>query len=358
MALLRLVLVALTCAACSSPPPGSSSPDLGVDSGQLVDSGDVGPGVDVVDPPDLAQDAGRDMVADLAAADVTIAPSDWLRFETTTGDVFFGELVATYDTARWWNPVDGPLYAVFNSSLYAPYPDDRSFRFVSANDIASMEPAVRDVPGSYRDFLRDNGIVFAQPPLAETSYVITGNDTYHLDEDGFGDFAWDIERTDDTGQRFTGLGAANTDFLVWDQPVISGVSGTVIDVVDTGVDNVPGSHPAIGTAVNNLVGIALGGSFYAYYLHFREGGLDPGIFVGERVGVGDNLGRAGNSGVSLEPHIHMVLLWYDVVADRSYSVPVEFAGIATSTTPVGPFDEVDYVVPSAETWLRAGAQTN
>jgi len=42
------------------------------------------------------------------------------------------------------------------------------------------------------------------------------------------------------------------------------VAGQVIEVVDNGVDNTPGTHPPTDTAVNNMVGIALDGHDYAY----------------------------------------------------------------------------------------------
>ena len=299
------------------------------------------------------RDAGSDVLPDVASPDSgPDALETWLAFELQSGDRVTGELIAVYDSARWWNPGDGLLYAVFDPERFAPYPNDRSIRFVWATEVRSIERTSRAVPGaSYRQFLRDNQIVFRQPPLTDTSYVITGNESYHLDEDGFGDFAWDVERTDDAGRRFTGSGLQNEDYLVWDLPVVSGVAGEVIEIVADGVDNEPGAHPPIGAAVNNLVGIALGGSYYAYYLHFRENGVDPALAVGDRVAPGDVLGRAGNSGVSLEPHIHVVLLWYDVEAERSYAVPAEFADVLVAPTPTGPFDLHEYHVPATGEWL-------
>jgi hypothetical protein len=305
----------------------------------------------------MGADAGTvvDAVFDTALADTSSTPDEsWLTFTLVSGESFEGELVAVYDTSRWWNPLDGLLYGVFDPTGFAPYPDDRSFRFVLESNVSSMLPAVRP-PNSepYLEFLRAREMVFQGPPLSETSYVITGNNSYHLDEDGFGDFAWDFERTDINGDRFTGAGLQNEDFLVWDEAVLSGVRGEVIEVIAAGPDNVPGSHPEIGTAINNLVGIALGGSFYAYYLHFQQSGVDESVVVGAQVEPGDVLGRAGNSGVSLEPHIHVVLLWFDVAAGRSYSVPAEFTNVLVANSPEGPFEPVDYVVPGSEQWLRA-----
>jgi hypothetical protein len=339
-----VLFAALLVVSSCVPAPGPGSSDGGAqedDAGELQES-DAGALGDA-DAGDTLQDAGA-------------GPLLWKRWTLEDGGVIEGELVASYDPTLWWNPVPGPLLAAFDARAYAPYPDDRSLRFFSEADVASVVDI--EAPAgepSYRDFLRDNDMVFARPPLTETSFVITGNETYHLEEDGFGDFAWDVERTDATGLRYTPPGLANEDFLVWDEPVLSGVSGEVIEVVSSGADNTPGEHPGIGVAVNNLVGISLGGSYYAYYLHFRQDGIDPAVVVGAQVSVGDVLGRTGNSGVSLEPHVHMVLLWYDVDAGRSYSVPAEFSDVAVGTSPAGPFVVEPHHVPSSGEWLRAPA---
>ena len=335
------------------------------------------------DVPDVVADMGRsDAVAaqdvtiagdsaaarDVAAQDVPPATRDvaardappasdagavqWWRAQRLDGGVVQGELVATYDMSRWWNPRPAMLYGLFDGRRYAPYPDDRSFQFVSSDEIESFDavPAPAMIE-PYQAFLRARGIYFQRPPLQGPAFVITANETYHLDEDGFGDFAWDFVQTDDSGVRYTGSGAANEDYFVWAEPVLSGVAGVVIDVVAVGTDNEPGAHPEPATAVNNLVGISLGGSFYAYYLHFQENGVDPSVTVNDVVAVGDILGITGNSGVSLEPHVHVVLLWYDAQAQRSYSVPVEFHTIAVADQPVGPFQEAQWATPVSGTWL-------
>ncbi len=343
-----LVVIIIALSACTSDEPDShidqdvrsdaGSRDLGTDqSASDLISTDVG----IDTPSDAMMDLGPDMPID----------SRLTQFELTTGETFTGELVARYNTLIWWNPLDGPLLAVFNPDGFAPYPNDTSMRFVLESSVVSQQPTTDDGRSSYVEFLRANGIYFHRPPFEPPSFLITAGELYHLEEDGYGNFAWDFEVTDDNGQRYTGLGVQNEDFLVWDETVYSGVTGEVIEVVQNGVDNTPGSHPAIGTAINNLVGIALGGSYYAYYLHFQENGVDPNVVVGSQVDIGDPLGVVGNSGVSLEPHMHVVLLWYDVEAGRSYSIPVEFSTVGVSDEPTGPFERQEWLMPSSSTWL-------
>jgi murein DD-endopeptidase MepM/ murein hydrolase activator NlpD len=45
------------------------------------------------------------------------------------------------------------------------------------------------------------------------------------------------------------------------------------------------------------------------------------------VTLGDPLGHIGNSGTSLEPHLHLVLLYWDNERSRYWSVPVDFLGV-------------------------------
>jgi murein DD-endopeptidase MepM/ murein hydrolase activator NlpD len=209
-----------------------------------------------------------------------------------------------------------------------------------------MEP----VATSYLEFLSENGFEFEGSPFEERAYVVMGNDGYHLDEDGYGDFAYDLQLTDDTGRRFSGTGAQNTDHFVWDAIAVAPIGGTIFEIVEGGVDNPPGTYPE--GAVNNLVGIRLGGNFYAYLLHFRQDGVDNTIAVGDRIEAGDRLGRVGNSGVTLEPHLHVALLWYDPVQGRSYSVPATFRQIEVSPGPIGPWTDSTSASPDTGVWIR------
>ncbi|MEZ4459024.1 MAG: M23 family metallopeptidase [bacterium] len=250
-------------------------------------------------------------------------------------------------------PLPGRLFALFDRAGYAAYPNDTSLRFVRESEVVSTaEIAAPNDTITYANFLRSEVFYLHRPPLDGTNYVITGSDTYHLEEDGFGDFAWDIVVTDDVGVHYRGNGTANEDFRVWGQTVKSMTNGVVIDVVRDSIDNVPGSHPPTDVAVNNWVGVSLGGSYYVYYLHFQNDGIDPGIEVGTPVRIGDPLGVVGNTGVSLEPHVHVVLLWYDVGAQRSYSVPIEFNTVESADSPTGPFVQQEWFTPTAGTWIR------
>lgn len=277
------------------------------------------------------------------------------RLVLTSGEVVQGEVIATYDQSRWmWTPADETWLAVFDPAGWDGYPDDSSVRVVRESDVASRHGVLLPGP-TWRDWLRTEGAVWEFPPLDGTSWVITGNDGYHLDEDGFGDFAWDLVATDAAGQRFTGAGMDNADFLVWGQPVYAARAGTVIEVIRDAPDHPPGAYPI--DAVNNLVGIRVEGQVYQYYLHFRQGSIPPGITVGTEVSAGDLLGEVGNSGVTLEPHLHLTLLYWEdgePGRERFWSVPSEWADLHVADQPTGS-TLFPHAVPQTGQWIGPDA---
>jgi murein DD-endopeptidase MepM/ murein hydrolase activator NlpD len=302
--------------------------------------------------PDAALD--RDGGADEAGTDRRLAV-----FTLRDGGVLSGEWVATYNHNYWWHDAGAELtYALFDVGGYAAYPDDRSFRMVSSLDVESMVyqpwPEGRM---AYRDALHALGFAIDGVPLGGSAHVITAHDSYHLEEDGYGDFAFDLVLTDAQGARHQGDGTRNEDYYTWGADVTLPTGGYVIEVEGNEPDHEPGSYEP--GAASNLVGVSLGGSFYLYFLHFQQGSIPDDVQPDTTIPRGSRLGKVGMSGVTLEPHLHVVLLWYDESADppRSWSVPVEFHGIGVSQTPTGPFLSYDYVAPPVRSWIApAGAR--
>lgn len=260
------------------------------------------------------------------------------------GGTVRGALAAVYDHSAFWDASTRKTYGIFDPTRFAPYPLDETIRFFASTEISSIENITAAPAGAYVDFLRKEGIVLRRPPLEGVSFVIEGNEGYHLEEDGYGNFAWDLVRTFPDGSRFKGVGAANTDYATWDEPVVLPTAGIVIEVVRSAPDNVPGAYPQ--GAVNNMVGVYLGGQYYVYILHFKQDSIPMNIEVGTHLEEGAYLGRAGNSGVTLEPHVHTTLLYYtlDVAEPRTWSVPGEFANTYVSDAPGGA-TRMPYSVP-------------
>ncbi len=274
----------------------------------------------------------------------TTGTLDGLRLTTPSG-VVEGELIASYDQSTWeWTPADETWLALFDPTLPSPV------QIVADSTVSHREPIPLTGP-TWRDHLRQTQVLWTRPPLDGVSHVITGHDTYHLTEDGYGDFAWDLVRTGPQGTRFTGAGTANPDFRVWSEPVYAATAGTVVEVVRAAPDNPPGSYPP--DAVNNLVGIRLTPQLVQYYLHFRQDSIPPTLTVGTEVSAGDYLGDVGNSGVSLEPHLHLTLhAWVDGPVPRFWSVPSEWSDVEVAQSPTGS-TPMAHAVPSSGDWVAA-----
>lgn len=289
-----------------------------------------------------------------------------VTFALRDGGVASGWLAAEYDhRAWWWTPSDELTWALLQPARFAPAPLDRSVTFLSLRDVLDAGPMPAWPQPAVFDFTRDAGLSLGRVPLDGVAYVITGHDGYHLQEDGYGNFAWDLVRTGVDGGRFTGAGADNADYLVWDAPVYLPTAGVVVEVVRDAPDNMPGGYD--GGAVNNLVGVRVGGAWAVYLLHFRQGTIPsrdagtcepavpgvPCVEPGAALPAGAYLGRVGNSGVSLEPHLHVTMLYLDVVTGRAWSVPTEFADVYVSGAPGAPTVRQDFAAPLKGAHLSA-----
>lgn len=279
------------------------------------------------------------------------ARSPWVRATLRDGHTLVGERIASYDHRSWWtDPSAEVTLALFDGRRFVPYPGDRSIALISFADIAKMASISPAAP-SYRDQLRAAGIVIARPPLAGTALVANGNESYHLDENGYGNYAWDLVRAGADGAHFVGDGADNSDYLVWDNAVTLPSAGYVVEVVRDRPDNRPGDFAT--DRPSNLIGVHLGGAFSLYLLHFRQGSIPDWIQPGVVLPAGTYVGRVGNSGASLEPHLHLTMLWYDAISRRSWSVPSEWQGIYSASVAQGPAAHEEYTVPRTGSWISA-----
>lgn len=311
--------------------------------------------LDAGDAPDSSDDTRPD-VGD-TAADVPDMSGEALglwRVTLSDGEEVVGEPIVTYDHNRWWEPEPTQTHALFDVSALRPFPDDRSLRFVDQATVRLIEPFVVYGRRPYRQALRDEGIVLERSPLEVVAHVFTGHDSYHLEEQGYGDYAWDFVVTDERGTRYLGDGSTNQDYRVWGQRVVLPTAGYVVEVVRDAPDNPVGESPPLG-APNNLVGVHLGGSYYLYLLHFQQGSIPDSVAVDAYLEAGTFLGLVGNSGVTLEPHLHVTVLWYDDQAEpaRSWSVPSEFRDVWVGRTPAGSAQMVDFVDPPTGVWLSS-----
>jgi hypothetical protein len=100
----------------------------------------------------------------------------------------------------------------------------------------------------------------------------------------------------------------NDSYFCYDQPIYSVAAGTVVNIADGLAENVPHSskyaYPIdFNNAAGNHLVVKIAPHRYVLYAHMRPGTVR--VKAGDRVGVGDILGRVGNTGSSTEPHLHM-----------------------------------------------------
>lgn len=331
--------LALT-AACAGP---EASPD---DAGAARDAA-------TLDAADAGAWADAGVAREDAGASPDAAPtlSGVVQARLRDDSTVRGEVVAVYRPEGWWDPRPGYRFALFDPARFAPGLEDDSLRLIWGEDVVAVEPAGWARP-SYAVQRREAGVVLGRVPLEGPAYVITAHERYHLEENGYGDFAWDLVRTDPQGRRFTGDGADNPDYLVWDAQVFLPTGGVVVEVVRDVPDHRPGEGPARGPS--NLVGVNIGGRTSLYLLHFRQGSIPAEIVPGARLEAGAYLGRVGNSGVSLEPHLHVTLLYWSEAEGRPprfYSVPGDFTGVHVAPSPTGPSSPRETSAPPSGVWI-------
>jgi len=108
--------------------------------------------------------------------------------------------------------------------------------------------------------------------------------------------------------------------LAWDMPVYAASAGTVVATSDGAADRLQLSMirdlfrlmlfgPKVAPPFSNLGGnyvILDCGGFYPLYAHLRCGSVL--VRPGQSVALGEPLGAVGNSGSSLQPHLHFQVM--------------------------------------------------
>ena len=110
-------------------------------------------------------------------------------------------------------------------------------------------------------------------------------------------------------QPFTGDGASPQQWYGYGSEVHAAIGGTVIEVRDGLPDSAPNALPAridpADTAGNHVI-VQIRPDTWALYAHLQPGSI--AVAVGDKVATGQMLGKLGNSGNSLAPHVHFGLL--------------------------------------------------
>ena len=109
-------------------------------------------------------------------------------------------------------------------------------------------------------------------------------------------YAYDLVVQEGGRQR---SGAANRDYYCYGLPVLAPAAGTVLEAINNIPDNAPGTK---GRAGGNGVVIDHGFGEQSSLWHMIPGSVT--VKAGDKVELGQVLGKVGNSGRSSGPHIH------------------------------------------------------
>jgi hypothetical protein len=130
---------------------------------------------------------------------------------------------------------------------------------------------------------------------------------------GLTTYGWDLMKVGENGRIFRTDGSTPQDFYTYNEPVYAPAGGTVVHVRNDIEEYEIGMMPPRGRLeedgdvfAGNLVVIDHGNGEYTLTSHMLAGTVP--VRVGEKIERGHLLGRAGNSGASMVPHIHINLM--------------------------------------------------
>ena len=155
-------------------------------------------------------------------------------------------------------------------------------------------------------------------------------------------FAIDFVRLNAQGKLFEGARDQLTNYAYFGDQVYSAAAGKVVGVLDSLPETpLTGELPKGITAAQaggNHVVVDIGHGRYAFYAHFQPGSIT--VKAGQKVKVGQVLGRLGNSGNSDGPHLHFHVM--DGPGPLSSNgVPYRFSSFAVEgrVANIGPIQE-------------------
>lgn len=137
-------------------------------------------------------------------------------------------------------------------------------------------------------------------PVTGEWYITQGFNGEHTHKDLWM-HAWDFEIIDEKGMKYERRGSILENFYSFDMPVFAPADGKVVTVVNHIEDN-PIDQISAENNWGNAVVIWHYGNVYTAFCHLKKGSI--GVSEGEAIRYGQIIGKVGNSGRSLVPHLH------------------------------------------------------
>jgi biotin carboxyl carrier protein len=198
-----------------------------------------------------------------------------------------------------WVSFDGPPPAKIDHVIVTKLGDHELTTNTPTLAIAATQPRVVSPPLKGANWLAANGP--ANTSSHRRALIPVGGHARIAQR-----FAIDWVQVGDDHNTFTGDASNNASYHAYGQQALAIAAGTVVEVRDGIIENVPQKPPAVpitlDTVAGNHVVLDLGGGVFAMYAHFQPGSIK--VKVGDKVKVGQVLALVGNSGNSTEPHLH------------------------------------------------------
>src|SRR5688572_26499797 len=116
-------------------------------------------------------------------------------------------------------------------------------------------------------------------------------------------WAYDLLITDQ-GRTFRNDGTRLEDYYTYGRPVLAPADGVVRAIHDAAADGPIGQWWLLRAAGNHVI-LEVAPDEFLFIAHFQPRSIE--VAPGDRVRAGQIIGRAGNSGSSSEPHVHLHL---------------------------------------------------
>ena len=116
--------------------------------------------------------------------------------------------------------------------------------------------------------------------------------------------AFDFSKKDSSGKSYRNQGKNNEDFYAFGQEVIAPCQATVVKVIDGIEDNSVRRPNAVHTYGNTIV-LKTAQEEFLLLAHLKNQSII--VTEGQMVNQGDPMARCGNSGYSMEPHLHFIV---------------------------------------------------
>jgi len=274
-----------------------------------------------------------------------------------------GETIAVFNPFHQLPSAVEPAELVLSLEVEPePSPSTPATALPGAGGAVRLETTVRPVPARLANALR--------LPVAGKVLVWEGYDFYahHRRFDlahpfvvaygirhNFTRYGLDFMMADAGGRRCRGAGTEPAEYLIFGAPVVAPAAGVVVDRIDGRPDSPIGQMTVdyetyertrdLRLFGGNFIVIDHGGGELSYLAHLQKGSV--AVAVGDRVEVGQVIARVGNSGDSLEPHLH-----YQVLSSRDLDSdpkpPIfrgfrRFYGTRSQVVDVGAVDTGDVV---------------